>query len=65
MSHHGKWFEDLEVETVIQHAMTRTVTEADNVTFTTMTMNPARVHLDYEYARTTEFEEPLVNSLFT
>jgi acyl dehydratase len=63
--HHGKWFEELPVGLVVQHALTRTVTETDNVLFTTMTMNPARVHLDYEYAAGTEFGQPLVNSMFT
>jgi acyl dehydratase len=63
--YHGKWFEQLEIGLVVRHALTRTVTEADNVTFTTMTMNPARVHLDAEYASATEFGRPLVNSLFT
>ena len=62
----GRWFEDLEVGTVIPHALTRTVTEADNVTFTTMTMNPAPLHLDFDYAaHHTEFGRPLVNSMFT
>ena len=63
--HHGKWFEELPVGLVVPHALTRTVTETDNVLFTTMTMNPARVHLDHEYAAGTEFGQPLVNSLFT
>ena len=44
---------------------TRTVTETDNVLFTTMTMNPARLHLDAEYAAETEFGQVLVNSMFT
>jgi acyl dehydratase len=64
--HHGRWFEELAVGTVIRHALTRTVTESDNVVFSTMTMNPARLHLDAEYAANeTEFGRPLVNSLFT
>jgi acyl dehydratase len=49
----------------VEHAFTRTVTETDNVLFTTMTMNPARLHLDAEYAAGTEFGQPLVNSMFT
>jgi acyl dehydratase len=63
--HHGKWFEDLTVGLVVQHALTRTVTETDNILFTTMTMNPARLHLDAEYAAETEFGQVLVNSMFT
>ena len=50
---------------VVEHALTRTVTEADNVLFTTMTMNPQPLHLDAEFAARTEFGKPLVNSLFT
>jgi len=64
--HHGRWFEELEVGAVIPHALTRTVTETDNVLFTTMTLNPARIHLDADYAANeTEFGRPLVNSMFT
>jgi acyl dehydratase len=61
----GKWFEELTVGTVVQHAVRRTVTETDNVLFTTMTMNPAPLHLDADYASRTEFGKPLVNSMFT
>ena len=59
--HHGRWFEELEVGAVIPHALTRTVTETDNVLFTTMTLNPARIHLDADYAANEmEFGQPLV-----
>ncbi|MEQ8842606.1 MAG: MaoC family dehydratase [Acidimicrobiales bacterium] len=62
----GKWFEELAVGLVIPHALRRTVTEADNVGFSTMTMNPAWLHLDFDYATNeTEFGRPLVNSLLT
>jgi acyl dehydratase len=61
----GRWFEELEVGTVIRHVTRRTVTETDNVLFTTMTMNPAPLHLDADYAAGTEFGRPLVNSMFT
>jgi acyl dehydratase len=63
--HHGRWFEELTVGTIVPHPVTRTVTETDNILFTTMTMNPAQVHLDYDYAARTEFGQPLVNSMFT
>jgi acyl dehydratase len=65
VQHHGRWFEELQVGEVIPHALTRTVTETDNVLMTTLTLNPARLHLDHEYASTTEFRRPLVNSMFT
>lgn len=61
----GRWFEQLPVGTVVHHAVRRTVTETDNVLFTTMTMNPAPLHLDAAYAAGTEFGRPLVNSMFT
>lgn len=61
----GRWFEELTVGTVVDHATRRTVTETDNVLFTTMTMNPQPLHLDAEFAAQTEFGKPLVNSLFT
>ncbi len=61
----GKWFEELSPGLVIQHAVRRTITEADNVLFSTMTMNPAPIHLDAEYSAGTEFGKPLINSMFT
>jgi len=62
---HGKWLEELSEGVVIQHALTRTVSETDNLLFTTMTLNPAKLHLDYESAKATQFGKPLVNSMFT
>jgi acyl dehydratase len=61
----GRYFEELEVGSIIQHRIRRTLTEADNVFFSTMTMNPQPLHLDAEYAAGTEFGKPLVNSLLT
>ena len=61
----GMWFEEFEVGTTIVHPLTRTITEADNVQFTTTTLNPAPIHLDADFAATTEFGQPLVNSLLT
>lgn len=61
----GMWFEQLTPGTVVQHAVRRTATETDNILFTTMTMNPAPIHLDADYASKTEFGKPLVNSMFT
>src|SRR3954449_11372591 len=61
----GLYFEEFSEGQVFEHALTRTVTEMDNVLFTTMTMNPQPLHLDAEFAKTTEFGRPLVNSIFT
>ena len=64
--HTGKWLEELEPGLVIHHAIRRTITEADNVLFTSITMNPAWLHLDFDYAENeTEFGQPLVNSMLT
>lgn len=61
----GLWFEEFHVGQAFQHAIRRTVTETDNVIFSTMTHNPAQLHLDEEYMRTTEYGQRLVNSAFT
>ena len=62
----GKWFEELTPGLVIHHAIRRSITESDNVMFTSMTMNPAWLHLDFDYAKNeTEFGRPLVNSMLT
>ena len=61
----GLYFEEFSAGQVFEHALTRTVTEMDNVLFTTLTMNPQPLHLDAEFAAGTEFGQRLVNSLFT
>ena len=61
----GRWFEELTPGLVVDHAITRTVTEADNMLFTVMTMNPQPLHLDAEFAANTQYGQRLVNSMFT
>jgi acyl dehydratase len=61
----GRWFEELEPGWIYEHRPGRTVSEADNILFTTLTMNSQSLHLDAEYAAGTEFGSRLVNSLFT
>ena len=61
----GRYFDEWQVGDRVQHAITRTVTEADNVLITTLTHNPQPLHLDYEAAAKSEFKKPLVNSCFT
>ena len=62
---HGKYYEELEVGMVIPHALTRTVTEMDNILFTSLTMNVQPLHLDEEFAKTTVHGQRVMNSLFT
>jgi len=62
----GLYFEEFQLGQVFDHALKRTVTEADNVFFSALTHNPAALHLDEEYCRNeTEFGQRLVNSCFT
>ena len=62
----GLYFDELTVGQVFQHPIRRTITETDNVWFSAITHNPARLHLDEEYCRTeTEYGQRLVNSCFT
>ena len=61
----GLYFDEFEVGQEFVHGIRRTVTETDNLLFTTMTHNPAALHLDAEYCKDTEFGQILVNSLFT
>jgi acyl dehydratase len=61
----GRYFDEWQVGDVIAHAITRTVTETDNLLISTLTHNPQPLHLDHEAAKATEFGKPLVNSCFT
>jgi acyl dehydratase len=61
----GKYFDELEPGQVFKHQPGRTVTEADNLLFSVLSMNPQPLHLDAEFARQTEWGQRLVNSLFT
>jgi itaconyl-CoA hydratase len=61
----GRVYEDFEVGDIYPHPLGRTITSADNIWFTALTMNPNPIHLDQAYAAQTEFGRPLVNSTFT
>jgi acyl dehydratase len=61
----GRYFDEWQVGMRIEHAIRRTVTETDNLLFSTMTHNPQPLHLDVEAARASEFGQILVNSTFT
>ncbi len=61
----GKYFEEFVVGETFAHEVRRTVTDSDNILFSALTYNPAAIHIDHEYAKTTEFGRPLINSLFT
>jgi acyl dehydratase len=61
----GLWFGDLEIGVVYVHRPGRTVSEADNTLFTTLTMNTQALHLDEAWSATQPFGRRVVNSLFT
>lgn len=61
----GLWFDEFETGVVYEHRPGRTITEADDVLFTTMTMNTQALHLDAHWAAQTEFGQRLVNSMLT
>ena len=62
----GLYYEEFEIGAKIRHSLRRTVTEADNVWFSTATMNPAAIHIDEDWCReNSEFGQRIVNSAFT
>ena len=61
----GKFFDEWQIGETITHEIRRTVTETDNLLFTTMTHNPQPLHLDAEAAKASEFGQILVNGTFT
>ena len=61
----GRYFEEFEVGHIYEHRPGRTITDADNVWFTLLTMNTHPAHFDYEFSKKTEFGKPLVVSPFT
>lgn len=61
----GKFFDEWQVGDRLVHEIRRTVTETDNLLFSTMTHNPQPLHLDLEAAKASEFGQILVNGTFT
>jgi acyl dehydratase len=61
----GRWFDEWRVGDRIEHEIRRTVTETDNLLFSTMTHNPQPLHIDAEAAKASEFGQILVNGTFT
>jgi len=61
----GRYFDEWQVGDRVEHALTRTVTETDNVLISALTHNPQPMHLDHELAAASEFGKPLVNSVYT
>ena len=62
---YGRYFEDFGIGEIYEHRPGRTITEADNTWFTLLTMNQHPLHFDHEYAKHSEFGQPVVNSALT
>ncbi|MFN8413296.1 MAG: MaoC family dehydratase [Anaerolineales bacterium] len=61
----GKYFEELVVGMKFKHSAGRTVTEMDNVLFSSLTMNTQPLHVNEDFASNTEFGQRIVNGIFT
>lgn len=61
----GNFFEDFVPGRRFEHWPGRTVTEADNIQFSLMTMNRHPLHCDANFSAQSEFGRPLVNSGLT
>ena len=61
----GRYFDQWKVGDRVEHPIRRTITETDNLLISALTHNPQPLHLDAEYAGTTEFGRIVVNSTFT
>lgn len=61
----GRYYDEWRIGDRIEHPIRRTVTETDNLLFSTMTHNPQPLHIDAEAARASEFGQILVNGTFT
>lgn len=61
----GKWFDEFEVGQVFRHEIRKTVLDYENSLFSSLTYNPAQIHIDHAYCSETEFGKPLMNSIFT
>ena len=61
----GLYLDEFVVGHIFEHELTKTITESENMSFSTMTMNPQPLHIDRHFSAKTEWGQPLVNSLLT
>lgn len=61
----GLFLDEFSVGQIFEHELRKTVTEADNMLFSNMTLNPQPLHIDRQFSEGTEWGQPLVNSIFT
>lgn len=61
----GRYYDELEVGARYLHRPGRTATEADNVLFSSLTMNTQALHLDAAFSAGQPFGQRLMNSMWT
>jgi acyl dehydratase len=61
----GLYFDEFSEGQIFRHEVRRTVLDMDNMLYSSLTYNPAAIHIDHAYCETTEFGKPLMNSMFT
>lgn len=61
----GLYYDQFSIGQRFVHDIRRTVTKTDNLLFTTLTHNPAAIHLDHHAAEQSEYGRVIVNSIFT
>jgi acyl dehydratase len=61
----GKYYEELEPGMTFRHVLGRTLTEADNVLFCSLTMNTQPLHMNEDFASRTVYGRRIMNGLFT
>lgn len=61
----GLYVEEFEIGATYRHRPGRTATEADNVLFSSLTMNTQALHLDAAFSATQPFGQRLMNSMWT
>lgn len=61
----GRYYEDFVVGDIYQHALGRTISEADNTWFTLLTMNTNQNHFNGHFAQSSPYGRVIVNSGLT
>ena len=61
----GRFLEDFEIGDIYRSSVGRTLLDADNTWMTLLTNNDNQIHFNVEYAKNTQFQRPLMNSLVT
>jgi acyl dehydratase len=61
----GRYYEDFEVGDIYKHPYGKTISEAENMWFSHITLNLNPLHFNADFAAQTEFGRPVVDGLLT